>query len=234
MAPLSEDGGSIMAEEEEEHTQEEDEQKMIKAMKAPYQPTQQEIDDHEPYHCPYRAWCVSCVRGRGKNMEHAQVQADLEHLVDTVSMDYFFQGQEDDQTLSQLVIRDHSSKWTRCVVVPRKGSHPWVIDETVRTLKQIGHRKFIFKSDNEPAILDLKEEVTKQLRLDGFEIIPEHPPVGESQANGVVERAVQSCSGMIRVHKAMVEEKYGLALESEHPLLPWLVMHACRLCSDQV
>ncbi len=106
-------------------------------------------------------------------MEHMQIHADLEHLVDTISMDYFFQGQEDDQTLSQLVVRDHNSKWTRCVVVPGKGSHPWVIEEVVRTLKQIGHRKFIFKTDNEPAILDLKDEVMKQMRLDGFEIIPE-------------------------------------------------------------
>ena len=162
-------------------------------------------------------------------MEHARIQADLEHLVDTVSMDYFFQGQEDDNTLSQLVVRDHNSKWTRCFVVPRKGAHPWVIDEVVRVLKQVGHRKFVFKSDNEPAILDLKDEVTKRLRIEGFEIIPEHPPVGESQANGVVERAAQSGEGLIRVHQTIVEEKYGVALSSDHPLRPGLVMHAGRI-----
>jgi hypothetical protein len=229
LAPLeegsdAEDGKSVIFPEAEDE-QEEDEGKKIKAMKAPYQPTRQEIEDHEPYHVPYRAWCMACVRGRGKNMEHQQMQADLEHLVDTISFDYYFQGQEDDATLSQLCIRDHNSKWTRCFVVPRKGSHPYVVDEVVRTLKQIGHSKFIFKSDNEPALLDLKDEVTKQMRKDGFEVIPEHPPVGESQSNGVIERAVQSCGGLTRVHKAMVEERYGHALESEHPLLPWLVMH---------
>ena len=230
MAPLSKAGGSDMGEEmeivpEAEEQQEQSAGSKVKAMKAPYQPTQQEIDDHEPYHMPYRAWCTSCVRGRGKNMEHEKMHADLEHLVDTISMDYYFQGQEDDATLSQLCIRDHNSKWTRCFVVPRKGSRPYVVDETVRSLKQIGHSKFIFKTDNEPALLDLKDVVVKRMRQDGFEVIPEHPPVGESQSNGVVERSVQSCGAMTRVHKAMVEESYGLELPSERPLLPWLVMH---------
>ena len=36
---------------------------------------------------------------------------------------------------------------------------------------------------------------------------------------------MQSCGAMTRVHKAMVEESYALELPSEHPLLPWLVMH---------
>jgi hypothetical protein len=112
LAPLADDAiededVEIVPVDDEE--QEQDEAAKVRAMKAPYQPTAQEIADHEPYHVPYRAWCVSCVRGRGKNMEHQKMHADLEHLINTVSMDYYFQGQEDDETLKQLCIRDHRS-----------------------------------------------------------------------------------------------------------------------------
>ena len=202
---------------EAEEQQEQSAGSKVKAMKA-------------PYHVPCRAWCTSCVRGRGKNMEHEKMHADLEHLVDTISMDYYFQGQEDDATLSQLCIRDHNSKWTRCFVVPRKGSHPYVVDETVRSLKQIGHSKFIFKTDNEPALLDLKDEVVKRMRQDGFEVIPEHPPVGESQSNGVVER-------VMRGHDSRTQSHGGGELRagaSQRASCTTLVGHARGVCAYSV
>ena len=234
MAPLNEDGGSDMGEEieiipEAEEQQEQNAGSKVKAMKAPYQPTQQEIDDHEPYHVPCRAWCVACVRGRGKNMEHEKMHADLEHLVDTISMDYYFQGQEDDATLSQLCLRDHNSKWTRCFVVPRKGSHPYVVDEVVRSLKQIGHSKFIFKTDNEPALLDLKDEVTKKMRQDGSRA-PSSRRVAVKWSGGT------SCAVM-RSHDQSAQSHGGGELRagaSQRASPAALASHACGFCPYEV
>ena len=143
----------VLDQDEHQVSPEDEEAATAKALKAPYLLSQQEIDDHEITHIPFRAWCDCCVRGRGKNLEHAKIYADLEHLLNTLSMDYYFAGQDGDETLSQLCLRCHNSKWTRCFVVPRKGPHPWVITTLVDAIKQMGYKRFVFKSDNEPALL---------------------------------------------------------------------------------
>ena len=72
------------------------------AIKAPYQPTQKEIDDHNPTHLPYRSWCRHCVRGRGKSLPHRHLDAEQDHTVPTVSLDYCFLGQPDDENNSNF------------------------------------------------------------------------------------------------------------------------------------
>ena len=33
-------------------------------------PTREEVEEHEKHHCPFRAWCRHCVKGRGTNSQH--------------------------------------------------------------------------------------------------------------------------------------------------------------------
>eukprot|EP00974_Lingulodinium_polyedra_P000363 35926-Lingulodinium_polyedra.AAC.1 len=54
----------------------------------------------------------------------------------------------------------------------------------------------IFKGDQEPALQDLLREVGR-VRAPA-RTIPEESPVGSSQSNGHVERAVQSIEGQLR------------------------------------
>ena len=78
--------------------------------------------------------------------------------------------------------------------VGRKGANQefdWLVKDMSEELKSWGHAggsdsKLIMKSNNEPAIVALREKVGK---YHGGLIIPEGPPVGESQANGRVEEA---------------------------------------------
>ena len=44
-----------------------------RAARAPHVPSQQEIDEHDLTHCPYRAWCEHCVRGQAKDDCHRTV-----------------------------------------------------------------------------------------------------------------------------------------------------------------
>ena len=44
---------------------------------APYTPSQEERERHEISHWPYRAWCKFCIMGRGKNLDHARMDAEL-------------------------------------------------------------------------------------------------------------------------------------------------------------
>eukprot|EP00971_Amphidinium_carterae_P175044 3469955-Amphidinium_carterae.1 len=37
---------------------------------CPVLPTQQEIEEHNITHIPYRDWCKHCVQGRSKSQHH--------------------------------------------------------------------------------------------------------------------------------------------------------------------
>lgn len=39
-------------------------------------PTEQEVEEHNLTHLPYRSWCAHCVRGRGEANPHRRIQRD--------------------------------------------------------------------------------------------------------------------------------------------------------------
>ena len=46
----------------------------MKAAKAPGEPTEQEREEHELTHIPFRAWCGACVGGKAQNDPHHKKQ----------------------------------------------------------------------------------------------------------------------------------------------------------------
>jgi len=64
----------------------------------------------------------------------------------------------------------------------------------------------IMKSDQEPAIVALVGEIA--IRRSPAKTIIEHSPVGSSQSNGIVERAIQSYEGMLRTLKGNLEDRW--------------------------
>ena len=86
-----------------------------------------------------------------------------------------------------------------------------------------GSTSIVLFSDNEPAILSLKRAV--MARRDKETILMETIE-GDSQANGVAERAVRTLEGQIRTMKAALEDKLGKNIEKEHPLWQWMVQWA--------
>jgi len=91
-----------------------------------------------------------------------------------------------------LVGVDRETKMKLAHVVPVKGANQeWVAEQLCRDLIKLGHHgDLILKSDQEPAIVDLLREVA---RLRGNKkTILEQSPVGDSRANGLVERSIQT------------------------------------------
>ena len=66
--------------------------------------------------------------------------------------------------------------------------------------------------------------------LDG-RAVPEHPPRGESQANGAVEEAGKSCRGLVKVYKDQMEYKAGIKLLDTDVVLQWAVRWAAMVHS---
>ena len=70
-------------------------------------------------------------------------------------------------------------------------------------LAKLGHNKVVLRSDQEPAIFDLIAGVF-EARQDPT--IPHNSPVGESQSNGFVERAVRTVKDQVRTLRLALQK----------------------------
>ena len=119
----------------------------------------------------------------------------------------------------------HGARAKTARVVPSKGGLDEVVKTEARDIRAWGVMRFVYKSDQEPAILDLRNKVIKELGSE-YNIVPETSPVGEHESNGTIERAVQATIGMIRALKVATERAFKIALEPKSPVLQWLVQFA--------
>ena len=248
-ADLAEQGKTELVEEDEEglsqegERQEEGEEgREPKGIRAPQRVSQQEREEHERTHTPFRAWCRHCVRGRGKNTAHkkrdsAEVQ---EAAVPRVSMDYFFMS-EDDRKASEnpiftMVDEETGEKYARAVGQKGLGEHgvmDWLIKDISAELKAWGHSggdgcSLIMKTDGEPAIVAVREAVAK---YHGGRVIPEAPAKGESPSNGLVEEAGKTSREFTRVLKDQLECKAKMELKIGENIVLWMIRWAAMMCS---
>ena len=200
-------------------------------MNEPRQPSEAERVEHEMTHLPYRNWCRHCVKGRGKEAAHRRKEeaGDLHE----VHFDFAFMGDEKEagNTVTILVARERQTRMTLATVVPAKSTGKFVVERVWAFMKEMGieHLDIIAKSDQEPSIKKLVEEVGRRKAEAGGRWIPENSPVGSHASNGVVERGIQSVEGQVRVLKDCLEEKWGLKIEAKHMIVPWIVEYAAHL-----
>ena len=62
-----------------------------------------------------------------------------------------------------------------------------------------------------------------------MEIVLEQVPVGDHQANGLVENAIKNAQGQFRVIKDALESRHGRRVEGDHPAVPWTMTHAASV-----
>ena len=129
-------------------------------------------------------------------------------------------------------------KMTWAMLVPRRGTEfPWIAKRAARFIDQLGHNKVTLRCDNEQAIEALAREIA-QARQESSQTVPEKPPVGDSQSNGVIERAVGLVAGQARTLKAALERRIGARIPPYARILRWLVelveylMYRCDIGSD--
>ena len=64
-----------------------------------------------------------------------------------------------------------------------------------------------------------------------FSLGVEVSPVGDSKANGEIERAIKTVQGQVRTLKSALDEHYKTTFNENHVLLPWLIAYAASLIS---
>ena len=214
----------------------------------PKLPSKEEVERHYLTRLPFRNWCQYCVQGKGKTAPRFKQKQRGDGLIE-VHFDYCFMSTHGSPMCTILVAREKSSKMTLATVVPVKGaSMEYPIVRTLTFLKEIGLERadIVLKSDQENSIMDLLNNVaarrsakSKMEKTDGSaegllgcqpcgqkvmgRTIHEASPVGSSQSNGFIERAIQDVEGQIRTMKLDFESHIGEKIPSNHNLIPWLV-----------
>jgi hypothetical protein len=199
-----------------------EEARKVKKIQDPKLPTAAEVEEHNLNHLPFRSWCHHCVRGRGREMDHTKVKKG-EHELDEFHLDYCFPGDEFGYKLAVLVAVERGTGMKASIVVPRKGSTGnFAARRVVDLVNECGNkdRDIILKTDQEPAILYLVDDISKNRT--GAKTIPEEAPKKSSGSNGMVERAVQTVEGQLRTMKSSLDERYMTKISAQHPVVVWM------------
>ena len=144
--------------------------------------------------------------------------------VPSISFDYCFcKNRPGDATAVILAGRERDTGMYINHVVPCKGAEvEWVAGRIHKDIQRLGiFGRAILRSDGEPAIVGLLQEVAR-LRTGAVTVL-EKSPKGDSQANGLAERAVRGLEELLRVHKLDLESRVGCTLQMDHPCIEWLV-----------
>lgn len=86
-------GHEVLAQGDDEGDEEivkfqEEDTEPIKVAPSPEMPSQEEIEEHQLDHIPYRSWCRYCLEGHGR--EDAHTQADERRCLPVISFDYLY------------------------------------------------------------------------------------------------------------------------------------------------
>ena len=200
-----------------------------KVLKSPGDPSPEEIEEHEMMgHSVHRTWCGHCMRSRGLMEKHVQQKAeDKSQSVPTLGIDYFYFG-KDEEGLPHLQVRDGHSGMSWASPVPAKGNDPFAVNFMLGVLDEVGYKRLVLKSDNEPAIKALKSSVKDSSKVD---IILEESKTGDSQSNGLAEVAVRETKRQCRAMKSALQERLSVEVGEKRPILSWMARHGNFLVS---
>ena len=112
--------------------------------------------------------------------------------------------------------------------IPSKSTGEFVIARVGAFIRELGidHLDIVAKSDQEPSIKKLVEDVGRSRGGGSGRWITEFSPVKSSASNGVVERGIQSAQGQIRVRKDGHESRWKRERAAVECITPWLIERA--------
>jgi len=207
-------------------------------------------------HLPYDARCEICVRCKRPNIPHSKSN-ESERTIPLLVGDYgFAKDGEDDGNVTVLVLKLYPYKLVFSCLVSGKGYDPLVVARLCRFIMECGLVHFAYRSDREPAIVSLIQDACAMAGRNGVNIravedeapepdvekahvaVPEHSHPGESQSNGLAERAIREVMDEVRTLKMSLELRVKGRLANDHPVMAWLIEHAayllnrCKLGTD--
>ena len=112
--------------------------------------------------------------------------------------------------------------WSTIVLC--KGVGSYAVNAVRGWIRECGYKKLFLKSDDEPSILALKNEV--RAKLEDVEILLTESTTGDHRANGDAEVTVREIKRQVRVLKTSLEENGVERLVKLNPY--WRGCHGTR------
>jgi len=136
--------------------------------------------------------------------------------------------EEAEEGMPILVMHDRASKTIFADVVPATGLNPYAVARMKANLESLGYKRVVIKTDQEPAIMALKEAVVRETHM---EVVKEESPIGESSSNGEIENAVKRVQAQVRTLKSHLQTESRGFLDRQHHITPWMIRHAANCIS---
>ena len=144
-------------------------------------PTKQEVAEHNLSHTPFRSWCPHCVFGRSMERKCAS-EGRVPGVIQCIHADYLYMGSSEvEGTTPILVVKDDHTESVFANVVPSKGVNEYTVKQIVEDIDSTGHTSILFKTDNEPTVLAIQEQVKSRRP---HKTVLENSVRGKSKTNG--------------------------------------------------
>ena len=115
-------------------------------------------------------------------------------------------------------------------IVPTKGADEYAVTVPKNDVSGSGFAEVLVRSDNEPAILALKESTATALKLADVTVKTEESTLlCDSQSNGLAESAVKDVKDAVRTNLACLVRRFGREFPGGHPVLLWLVKYCAAM-----
>ena len=189
-------------------------------------PSKRQIEEHAlENHATYRSWCPVCVEAKSTGSKHrARTQQQKEERGPTIHADFFYMS-TDEGSAPFLALKSEVSGRLHAVALETKSPIEYTQKAFARFVEETGHKRVVFMSDSEPALVKLKEETAA--RLKNVEVIQRTSPVGDHRSNGNAEVAVREIKKQMRTIRIALEQKLGCKLSDTNPI--WHGWHHLQL-----
>ena len=205
----------------------------VKKLVAPTAPTATDREEHTASgHAASRTWCHECCIGRGRMHQHRA--GGRETTIPAIAIDCGYLNDRDDLLQEAagariLVSECNRDRWIGAAIVPTKGADECAVVELKNDVICSGFTEVLVRSDNELAILPLKESAATALKLTGVNVKMEESVLHDSQSNGLAESAVKDAKDAVRTNLACLVRRFGQEFAGGHPLLTWLVKYSVAM-----
>ena len=181
--------------------------KPARGVPQPKQPTAQERAEHELTHLPYRSWCETCVRTKGRADNHKR-QTSKRPVVQ-VDITYIKSINEKDNTPILTAVDVETGMCMATLVRDRTQHFEYLVNCLQSFLMDTGRAQAtlantVLQSDQEQFLINLLKATA--LRLGG-NITVRQAPAYSSQSQGSVERLHRTLVGQIRTLRAQLQNR---------------------------
>ena len=128
-----------------------------------------------------------------------------------------------------MVSKCNRDRWIGAAIVPTKGADEFAVAELKNDVIGSGFTEVLIRSDDEPAILAMKESAATALRLAGVNVKTEESALYDSQGNGLAESAVKDAKDAVRTNLACLVRRFGQEFPGGHPASTWLVKYSVAM-----